>query len=184
MTGSACTEGHRLNKRKLAAWAAIVLTILARVFLPEVVSVGWHLIHGNFARFHEWEVPVPWGWRSFTAEDTLIVQRMHRFYFRHNAFSQVMVGVLPVSAQGTYDYEKQKRSLVEHAGKEGYQFIGEHRIRLEVQDGYCISFLTIRSARRMWITCDVPELRLTVDFIGDQTYASTLDSIIERIKTR
>jgi hypothetical protein len=181
MPDSMCTKGHRSHNRKLAAGIAVFLTLLACVFLPEVVSLAWHLIHGSSARFHQWEVPVPWGWRAFTGEDTLIVQRMHRSYFRPGAFSEVIVGYLPLSVRGSYDYDKQKRSLVEHKGRDGYQLIGEHRVRVDAQEGYCFSFAALSNAQRLWITCAIPNHHLSVGFIGDQGYSYVLDSIIQHI---
>jgi hypothetical protein len=182
MTGSERAVSPGLGKRRLIAWAVMLFTFFVCVFLPEVVSAGWHLTHGNSASFQEWKVPVPWGWRSFTGDDTLIVQRMHRLYFRPKAFSQIMVGALSLPANAPYDYEKQKRSLIDHASREGYQFRGEHRVRIEAKDGYCIAFTTIQNAQRLWITCDIPDLHLSVSFIGNQSYAPALDSIIERIR--
>jgi len=149
--------------------------------LPEVVSLGWHLTHGNFASFHEWGVPVPWGWTAFTTEDTLVVQRMHRFGFRSGAFSQVMV--VPQGFPPNYKFEPEQwqKITIENQLKHGFRFVSSSRIRLDGKDGFCFAFAALQDAQRRRITCDFPDLNLSVGFIGDQSYASTLDSIIKHI---
>jgi hypothetical protein len=182
MTDSACVDSQAFSKWKVVARAIIIVGFLALVFLPEVVSVSWHLFHGNFARFHEWEVPVPLGWRAFTGEDTLVVQRLHRFYFRRGAFSEVVVAPLILPPNHTFEYENWKNAIIQTQLKYGYQFTNERTIHLEGHEGYCFVFRVNQNAQRLWITCDVPELHLSVGFIGDQTHASALDSTIQRIR--
>lgn len=172
-------SSHKHGKSAVIAWVAIFLTVLMCVFLPEVTALGWHLSHGNSVTFHEWDVPVPTGWRSFTKDDDLYIQRMHRFYFVDRGFSQVVITTL---VSGISNSQAQKKSLVEHAAGQRYQFLGEHKIRLKSQDGYCLSFATVKNLQRIWITCDVPEVGLSLNFMGDQVYAPTLDFVIERIK--
>lgn len=176
MTGFAGTEGLGLSKKKLAAGVAIILTLLTCVFLPEVDSLVWHLIHGKIARFHEWEVSVPWGWSAMTNEDTLIVQRMHRFNFRS---SQVVVA--PLTFPPTFEFGRWKRATIQTQLKRGFRFISEHKIRLDNKDGFCFAFAAVQNPQRLWITCDVPELHLSVGFIGHETDASVLDLIIQHI---
>ena len=181
--GSAVNRSHKHGKSAVVAWVAIFLTLLICAFLPEVTAIGWHLFHGNSAKFHEWDVPVPTGWRSFTNGDALYIQRMHRFYFHDRAFSQVVITTLRSTPSGISNYQTQKKSLVEHAGEQGYQFLGEHKIRLKSQDGYCLSFATAKNSQRLWITCDVPVVGLSLDFMGDHIYAPVLDLVIDRIKS-
>ncbi len=157
---------------------AALLIACGVFFLPEVVSVYWHVVHGKSARFHEWEVPVPMGWRAFAGEGTLIVQKMNRSVDRD---SEVVVGGLPES--GFYDYEKRKGSLIEIISKDGYQFVEERKVRVAGAEGYCFSFSPIHNAGpgRIRITCDVPQRRLFLDFTGDPAHAAVFDSIIQHI---
>jgi len=171
------------GKNAQIAWVAIFLTLMICAFLPEVVALGWHLFHGNSAKFHEWDVPVPTGWRSFTKDDDLYILRMHRFYFVDRGLSQVVITTLRSTLSGISNYQTRKKSLVEHAGEQGYQFLGEHKIRLKSQDGYCLSFATAKNSQRLWITCDVPGVGLSLDFMGDHIYAPVLDLVIDRIQS-
>jgi hypothetical protein len=175
---------HSHSKRLVLCTSVILISIAACVFLPEVVSLSWHLTHGNFARFHEWDVPVPWGWSSFTTEDTLIVHRIHRFGFRSRAFSQVTVFPLAFPPNRKFEPEQWQKITIETQFRRGFRFVSMSRIRLDGKDGSCFAFAALEDARRRLITCDFPDLNLSVGFTGDQSYASTLDSVIEHMNRR
>jgi hypothetical protein len=171
----------KIRHRKLFAYLLVCAAPLAACgvfFLPEVVSVYWHVVHGKSARFHEWRVPVPMGWWAFAGEGKLIIQRMNRSVDRD---STVVVGDLPES--GFYDYEKRKRSLIETISKGGYQFVEERKVGVAGGEGYCFVFAPIHNAGhiRIRITCDVPQRRLFIDFSGAAAHAATFDSIIQHI---
>jgi hypothetical protein len=155
---------------------AALLTVCFVFFLPQVVSVYWHVVHGKSARFHEWEVPVPMGWWAFDGEGTLIVERMNRSVGRDSA---VIVGDLLES--GFYDYQKRKNALVETISKDGYQFVEERKFRVAGGEGYCFSFSATHNAERMRITCDVPQRRLFLDFAGTLANTAVFYSIIQHI---
>ena len=157
---------------------AALLTVCGVFFLPEVVSAYWHVLHGKSARFHEWEVPVPMGWWAFPGEGTLIVQKIDRSL---NRVSAVVVGDLPES--GFYDYEKRKAGLIAAISKDGYQFVEERNVMVAGAEGYCFSFSPIHNAgaRRIRITCDVPQRRIFLDFAGASAHAAAFDSIIQHI---
>src|SRR5437879_1443571 len=178
-----CTDNkrRRLRRSRLLARSAIIVTILACVFLPEVVSLVWHLVHGKTARFHEWEVPVPWGWRAFSGQGMLIVQRIHRAYYRRGEFSEVIVAPLISPPNHAFEYEKWKPATIRVKLKGGYDFVAEHRIHLGGQEGYGLSFAASQNPDRLRVTCVVPNHRLAIDFIGDPTYAPVFDSITRHI---
>lgn len=157
---------------------AALLVVCSVFFLPEVVSAYWHVLYGKSARFREWEVPVPMGWWAFAGEGTLIVQRMNRSVGRD---SEVVVGDLPES--GFYDYERRKGTLIEIISKDGYQFVGERKVRVAGAEGYCFSFSPIHNAGpgRIRITCDVPQRGLFLDFVGAPAHITVFDSIIQHI---
>lgn len=184
MSGSKFRTRLGTRKVKLAAWSAIILTLLACVFLPEVVSLLWHLTHGTSASFQQWQVPVPWGWRAFGTEQMLIVQRMHRFYYRPGAFSQVIIVPLVFPPDFKFNYEKWKALAIDKELRSGHQFVSERRILLSGQEGYCFSFSESQDPQRLSIRCDVPGHELSFGFAGDKTYAPTFDSIIQRVKRR
>jgi hypothetical protein len=174
---------HSYNKR-LVLGTSVILVLTVCIFFPEAVSLRWHLTHGNFVTFHEWDVPIPWGWSSFTTDDTLVVQKMHRFGFRSGAFSQVMVAPLAFPANYKLEPEQWQKITIETQLKRGFRFVSMSRIRLDGKDGSCFSFAALQETERRLITCDFPDLNLSIGFIGDQSYAPTLDSIVKRINRR
>jgi hypothetical protein len=160
---------------------AALLTVVVVCFLPEVISTGWHLVHGNSARFHNWEVPVPKGWWAFTAQGSLIVQEIHKSVDRD---SEVIVQDLRLPAGITYNYEKHKTSSVEYMSKEGYRLVEDRKTRLAGEECFCLSFSQINNTERRRITCEVPNHRLFLSFVGDPGDATVFYSIIEHITQR
>jgi hypothetical protein len=168
----------RKNWRSYTLVAVAFLIVAAIFFLPVLVPAGWHLVHGDFARFQLWEVPVPKGWWAFTRKGTLIVQKMEKF---SNRDSQVIINDLPVST-GSYDYEKEKNSLVQHYSKQGYRFLGERQTRVDGKECFCLSFLDPNDRENIKISCDVPRYRLLIYFEGNSNFAVVFDAIIQEIR--
>jgi hypothetical protein len=170
-----------LRKKWLCYFLVVVafLTVGGVFFLGSVVSTAWHLVHGNSARFHQWDVPVPPRWWAFMGNGMLIVQHMRNSADSH---SEIIFGDLPLSVGGTYDYEKQKKSLVQYMSKKGYQFLNESKVRLANEDSYCISFSDPHSTKRIHVTCDVPNYRLLISFAGGGGDAPVFYAVIQNVK--
>jgi hypothetical protein len=106
---------------------AACLSLGAAFFLPEVVPIGWHILHGKSAQFHQWDIPVPWGWWAFREQGQVILQKMRRPVDRD---SEVIFDEPLPADREPYGYDKQKYSLAEHMLKEGYRLTEERRTRL------------------------------------------------------
>jgi hypothetical protein len=161
--------------------AAAFLAFASIFLLPEVVSTAWHLVHGNSARFRVLEIPVPDGWWAFTSKGTLIVQKMER---STNQDSEVIVNDLPLPAGEVYDYDKEKTLSVKRMLKEGYRLQEERMSHMAGEDCFCLFFSDVRDTRRIRITCDIPNYRLFLYFVGDHRYAPVFDSITQHILKR
>jgi hypothetical protein len=160
---------------------AAFIVVIGLCFLPEVISISWHLVHGKSAQFHQWEVPVPKGWWAFTREGSLVVQKMNDSADRDSEMTVNDLG-LPIGA--TYDSEKQRSALVEQMSKVGYVQVEEQLTRLAGEGCFCLSFSAARDPHRIRITCDVPNHRLFVYFAGNRTYAPIFYSIIHGVTKR
>ena len=157
--------------------AVIALQLLGHSQIQSPTCNSWHLAHGNSANFHQWKVPVPKEWWAYTRQGTLIVSKMQK---SADLDSHVIVSDLP--DKKSYDEDKFKRSLIENyiSGKE-YRFLEERKTRLGDHEGYCLFFPSVSNTERLLVACEIPDYRLSVNFVGDRAYISNFNLILRGI---
>lgn len=168
---------HKTKGRMALATFVLVLAI----FLPEVVSAGWHMIHGRSVRFRDWNIPVPFGWYATHSGEGVALERMLRFSLWHNAPVAVF---LPVHFGKAFHFQyelfgaEQTRVL----DKRGYVFKAQRDFRAAGQDGRCWVYSKVKDPSQRWIACIFPEEMFSADFTGSQTYAAQFYSILSRVE--
>jgi hypothetical protein len=168
-------------KRKLSLILPTLagLMVLSVVFLPEVASFGWHLLHGDSVEFLVWEVPVPWGWRELQDNKSIIVQRIGRW---NNTPSDAIVTTFDLPVGVAMDTKELKKGLIETQLKEGRRLMSEDEVQLDGEMGSCLTFGEDEHTSTRWIHCDFPVHRLSVGYIGTERHSHILRSIIKGIK--
>ena len=116
-------------------------------------------------------------WWAYTRQGTLIVSKMQK---SADLDSHVIVSDLP--DKKSYDEDKFKRSLIENyiSGKE-YRFLEERKTRLGDHEGYCLFFPSVSNTERLLVACEIPDYRLSVNFVGDRAYISNFNLILRGI---
>src|SRR6202043_1453532 len=139
----------------------LVCSTLFRPFLPEVVSVGWHALHGNAVQFGAWEIPVPWGWRGLSVKDTLVVGKIQEQGSGDYQTSDVIIGNLKLAVGAAIDRKNWKK-VSEDNLKPDYQFSSENDVQMDGETGFCFTFVGIDHSERLWIDCVFPIHRLSI----------------------
>jgi hypothetical protein len=165
--------------KMLVAGAVVVCSVLVPIFLPEVVSVGWHLFYGKFAKFGVWEFPVPQGWWAIKGKDTLVIQKMARWDMSD---SEIIVLLLNFRPSDTIVREKWENAYTETESKDGYDFSSEREFRLDGETSLCLVFTAKSNAERRRIECAFPIHRLLIEYTGDKANFRDFDSVIQHVR--
>jgi hypothetical protein len=165
--------------KKVVAGTIIVCVILTSIFLPEFASAGWHLLHGNSAKFLVWEVPVPWEWRELKGDNFIVIQKIGRW---NNPPSDVIVTTLDQPGVSVIDHEQWKRAIIETELKRGHLFMSENQFQLDGEAGFCLTFAGNEDSERLWIDCNFAIHRLSIGYIGTKDHSQILNLIIPKIR--
>lgn len=157
----------------------LVLIIGAVTYFPEVATTGYHLIHGGSVRFHEWIIPVPQGWWTFKHDESLIVQKIRK---KADDDPIVVVGPFTLAQGSVFNQEKSKTALIKNEAGRGYEFLSQSIVKFGPYTGVCFWFTASENSHRLSTTCVIPEGRLSVTFVGDQSYRTEFNQIIEHMK--
>lgn len=166
-------------KTKWKIGAAIVLLSLA-ILLPEVVSAGWHIVHGRTVVFRSWKVTVPFGWYAVRRGEGMSVVRMSRLSWQDNPEATF----LPVhfSKKYKFDYDVFAEVQSKLLRARGYAPSGQEDIRIGNQDGRCWTFTSMTGRDQEWIDCVAPKDLTSVDYKGPSAYATEFLSVMANIQ--
>jgi hypothetical protein len=165
--------------RNIVICALLVFCVLLIcVFLPEIVSVGWHVFHGNSVKFMVWEVPVPWGWRELKGDKFIVIQRLERW---NSPPSDAVVTTLDLPVGSAIDHEQWKKARIETELKKERHFMSESEVQLDGEKGFCFTFAGTERADRRWIDCSFPIHGLSIGYIGTDAHSQVLNLIIPKI---
>lgn len=174
---------HEQRKRRLSqtvsvltlACAAAVMTGI--LLMPELAGALWHLTHNSRVTYGPLSIHVPFSWTANYSSGLLLIKRISRF--DKNLDSVTVVGSLTVPDQPGADPE-QFRSIEERMmARDGYQLIGERRIRAAGSFGLCFKFGSPTAPSILLANCDFPSLKLRIEFRGGRQYENDLYAMIE-----
>ncbi len=168
--------------RSLRPWfltAAAVVT-LAAALLPELTGLGWHVLHGSEARLGDWRVPVPTGWFAVRQGEALTLERMQRLALWDPPPTVVFLPV-HLGPQAQFDPGIWSRVQGELQARRGYRLAATLRRPMAGHIAFCWEFLRVGQPTRWWITCLVPEERLSADFSGQQNFIEDFYRILPGI---
>jgi hypothetical protein len=156
------------------------LVLVLAVLLPEVISGGWHLIHGRSVAFRGWDVTLPFEWFAMKHGDGMTTERMTRLLWQHGPVAVF----LPVHFGKNYsfNYNVYAKEQEQTFQARGYQLIGQQRVRIADAEGYCWTFASKTRLNDSWIACFVPKDLTSVDYIGNGSYANSFGEILSHIK--
>lgn len=165
------------TKWKIAA-AGILLTLA--VLLPEVVSGGWHMIHGRSVVYRGWKVTVPFEWYAVRRGDGMSLERMARFSWNDGPVAVF----LPVhfTKQFHFNYDIFAAAQAKSLKPNGYFPVAQRDARIAGQIGRCWTFSSKLQRNQEWIDCIVPEDLTSVDYIGPKACANAFFALIDRIQ--
>ena len=166
-------------KTKWKIGAAIVLLSLA-ILLPEVVSAGWHIVHGRTVVFRSWKVTVPFEWYAVRRGEGMSVVRMSRLSWQDNPEATF----LPVHFSKTYPFNYDTFAGVQSKllRARGYTPSGQEDIRIGNQGGRCWTFTSTTQRDQQWINCVAPKDLTSVDYQGPSAYANEFLSVVANIR--
>ena len=180
-TASCMSPSNKGHKRVvlICVFCAAFSTLLS-VFLPAVVSFGWHVLNGNSVQFGLWEIPVPWGWRVIKMDKGIVIQKLGRW---NNPPSDVPLIALQLPVGSAIDHERWKNSRIESQRNDGHYFISENEVQLEGENGFCLNFAGHENSDARWIDCDFPIHRLSIGYYGSKADSQVLSLIVPKIRT-
>ncbi len=163
---------------KLKIFGAAAL-LLAGVFLPEVVSAGWHIAHGRTVTYRQWKVTVPFEWYAISHGEGMAVERMTRLSWQ----KAPTVEFLPVHFSNLYSskyfkYEVYGKAQAQTLRTRGYLLQGQRDIQIAGKPGMCWTFSKYKQNDQLWIACIVPTDLTSADYIGNQVYADEFFSFL------
>lgn len=163
------------RKTKWKIGAAVIFAALA-LLLPEVVSAGWHAVHGRTVEFRGWKVDVPFEWYARRRGEGMTVERMSRLSWRKGPVATF----LPVHFGRGYkfDYDVFGGVQAKILRAQGYVGGTARDIHIGSEDGRCWTFTARENQRQLWISCVVPRDLTSVDYIGPEAYANEFLSLL------
>lgn len=167
------------RKTKWKIGAAVIFAALA-ILLPEVVSAGWHVVHGRSVEFRGWKVTVPFEWYAIRHGEGMTVERMTRLSWEKDPVATF----LPVHFTKTYPFNYDVFAGVQTKflrGK-GYAPGAVRNIQIGANGGKCWTFTSKANSEQLWISCVVPKDLTSVDYIGPAAYANDFFSVIGNIQ--
>src|SRR6202035_352217 len=115
-----------LARHKIIVGTTLVFLFLATIFLPEVAAAGWHVLHGNSAKYLVWEVPVPWGCRALQGNNFIVILKSGIW---GNWQFDVTVTALDEPGITEIGEERWKRANIEIERKDGHHFVSESQLQ-------------------------------------------------------
>jgi len=169
------------RKTKWKLGAAAIFVALA-ILLPEVVSAGWHVVHGRSVDYRGWKVTVPFEWYAMRHGDGMTVERMSRLSWEKDPVATF----LPVHFTKTFPFNYEVFGGVQAKvlrGK-GYAPAAVRNIQIGANGGRCWTFTSTAKGQsdQEWIDCVVPKDLTSVDYIGPTAYANEFFSVIGSIQ--
>ena len=166
------------SKLKISAGAIL---LLMAIFLPEVVSAGWHIAHGRTVDYRQWKVQVPFEWYAISHGEGMAVERMTRLSWDKAPTAEF----LPVHFSKTYPdkyfkYEIYGKSQAQALQSQGYLLQGRRDIQIAGKPGMCWIFNKYKHDEQLWIACIVPSDLTSADYIGNKAYADEFFSFLEQ----
>jgi hypothetical protein len=162
-----------VTKFKISAAAAL---LLAAIFLPEVVSAGWHIAHGRTVDYRAWKVDVPFEWYAVSHGEVMSVERMTRLSWDKAPVAEFQ----PVHFTKTYPfkYEVYGKVQAETLQRRGYLFEAQRDVEIAGKPGMCWTFDNWKNHDQLWIACIVPKDLTSADYIGNKAYANEFFSFL------
>ena len=150
------------------------------ILLPEVVSAGWHIVHGRTVEFRSWKVTVPFEWYAVKHGEEMNMKRMLRLSWRKNPVATF----LPVHFGKAYhsDYEVFGRVQAQVLHARGYSPSTLQNIRIGGQEGRCWTFVSAAQRDQEWISCVALGDLTSADYIGPAAYSIEFFSVINSIQ--
>ena len=166
-------------KTKWKIAAAIALLSLA-ILLPEVVSAGWHMVHGRTVVFRSWKVTVPFEWYAVKRGEGMTIERMSHLSWQNSPAATF----LPLHFSKTYQFDYDVFAGVQSKllRSRGYALSGQEDIRIGNQDGRCWTFTSMTRRDQQWINCVAPKDLTSVDYQGPSAYANEFLSVMANIQ--
>lgn len=167
------------RKTKWKIGLAVIFAALA-ILLPEVVSAGWHAVHGRTVEFRGWKITVPFEWYARQQGEAMTVERMARFSWRKGPVATF----LPVHFGPGYKFDYNVFGGVQARvlRAQGYVEGATRDVRVANGDGRCWTFTARANQRQLWISCVVPKDLTSVDYIGPEAYTNEFFSVIGNIQ--
>lgn len=150
--------------------------------MPEVLSAGWHLIHGRSVQLGPWDIPVPWECWVIKGKGEVDIQRVERWSLRNNPDSNVIVGNLSLPVGAKFDFAKWKRAEIEDHSDPEYQYAYESTSQVEDEVGVCLTETSAKSSDRLWTHCMFPIHGLDIQYWGSKERSQMVQLIIDNIK--
>jgi hypothetical protein len=166
-------------KNKWKIGAAIVLLTLA-ILLPEVVSAGWHIVHGRSVVFRSWKITVPFEWYTVRQGEGISMVRMSRLSWQKGPVATFLP--LHFTKNYRFDYDVFGSVQARTLRGRGYLPAGQDNILIDDIAGRCWTFASDHDHGQVWIDCIVPKDLTSVDYEGPAAYAKDFLSVIGSIQ--
>ncbi len=170
---------HMSRKTKWKIGAAAIFLTLA-ILLPEVVSAGWHMVHGRSVEFRGWKVTVPFEWYAVSHGEGMTVERMSRLSWEKYPVATFLPVHFTKTSPFSYDLFGSVQAGVLRA--RGYLPSAMRDIEVGGEGGRCWIFISAAHRNQEWIDCIVPKDLTSVDYIGPAANANEFFSLLGNIK--
>ena len=154
------------------------ILLLIAILLPQVVSAGWHIVHGRTVNYRAWKITVPFGWYAMKRDDGMTVERMSELSWQKGPVAMFQPLHFAKTFPFSYDiYEKYNRATLKAWD---YTFVEQRDVKIAGKDGRCLTFNNLKNRDQVWISCVVPYDLTSADYIGSKAYADEFLSFLTR----
>ena len=162
----------------------LALAVVSIVFLPETVSLGWHLLHGNRATFKGVSMPVPFGWWAACGADTLSISKLSHSLLGETQGQFITVIPLHLPSSLGPDDPRLSAGTIETQVKAGYTLLSQIRVLVEGENATCYVFRGSENTESVRAICQFAPLDLYVNYVGTERDLATLRRVLSGTRRR
>ena len=183
---------NKLAKRVLRCLVAGLVACAFYLLTVPLYGWCWHLLHGNFISYENWEVPVPKGyfvrnledgptqkpqygptmWKLTLGAPILKVPSAHFSFYNRSPLQ-------PFSFER--DYSRFKAGLIRSDTDYGFQLKSEGMATVGNNVGHCLEFVRAKDASELLVHCAIENNVVLVFYDGDARYTQDFFTMLREM---
>ena len=157
-----------------------VVVLIAFLSVP-LLGYGWHVIHGNFIDYQEWQIPVPKGFFVNGMPEHLSMSRYTLGVpVLNRPFGFIGIVINPSGKPFKFegDIEDSSRKMIAVGLSDGYTFYSKRTLLTKLNTAYCFEFYKEQTPSSVLVRCAIDGSTLLFTFLGDKRFSADFYTVV------